>query len=119
MKTVITRIGFCLECYKNNRPQIDDPFLVCGSTGYHVRYSGRNGRYTGFVPTLYRLEKVIGENVIVSSNCCMHECGVDRYITAEGYFNYFAIHSKWKKHIFTLPQWNGLVLWKHDWDYYI
>lgn len=118
MKTIITRIGFCLDCNLQRRPQTDHPFLVYGSTsGYHHRFAQRIGMY-GFVPTIYELVKTIGENVIVNKLCSIEGCGSEWY-NSNGVWYLQPIKGRWKREMYTIQSWNALVVWKHDWDYWI
>lgn len=119
MSTIITRIGFCLTCHKALRPKTEQICLLYGSHGYKVHHAIRIGHF-GFVPTLYKLIKVTNEEVIIEKCCSMFECGVDRkwkFKDGLGYWLYQA--EKWERQIFTLNQWNGLVQWKNEGQYWI
>lgn len=119
--TIITRIGFCPNCYKEKRPHIFDDFLVVGSTGEHHKKAGRNGNW-GFTPHIYKLVKTVGANVIVDRACAMYLCGVTmKQKIANGYIEteYFVDKTQWVRQIYTREQWDGLLLWKHDNDYWI
>lgn len=119
--TIITRIGFCSLCFKEHRPHIEDLFLTFGSNGYHLRYATRNGLW-GFCPHIYKLIKVIGENVVVERACAMYGCDVDREWKLDpsgDYWLYGVLTHAWKRQIYTLAQWNALVLWKNELQYRI
>jgi len=75
---IITRIGFCPECYKTRNPKTEQKFLVYGSTSstFHVMFADHTPPYWGFVPHIYELHKVIGDNVVVLKSCAMGGCGV-------------------------------------------
>lgn len=116
-KTIITRIGWCQNCFKEHRPHIENEFLAHGSNGYKVKEAKRNGLW-GFVPTNYVLDRQIGGNVIVYKSCAMYGCGVIR-TWVKNYWEYSVDESSWARQVYTLSQWNGLVLWKHDNQYWI
>lgn len=117
MSTIICRVGFCSQCYKAQRPRTDNFFVVHGTTGWHVMLAQHLGN-PGFVPTLYRLVKVIGENVVYEKLCSMHDCGTDVYYHSTSQEYRFDL-GEWERGMMTLETWNALVQYKHDTDYHI
>ena len=110
MSTKITRVGWCSACYKAGRPHYDNFFVAWGSHGWHVMLAKRMGR-AGFTPHIYRLIKVIGENVIYESICAMHDCGVEVFhVPAKNSYNFRL--GEWERGMMELKQWNNLVLLK-------
>lgn len=117
-QTIITRVGFCLKCHLNQQPKLKQPFLVYGADGYHLRYAGNNG-VAGFTPHIYKKATNIGNgDLIVLSACGMYECDVEEHMENDVLW-YRVKKDAWKRNVFTVPQWNGLVMWKHDWDYWV
>lgn len=112
---IITRVGFCPLCERSRNPKGGQKFLAFGSTSnaYHVYEADHNGRI-GFTPHIYKLEKVLGENVVILKACAMAGCGVDIDKSKQGDFYYV---KTWEREIWTLEKWNALVLYKHDSDY--
>jgi len=104
---MICRVGFCPHCKERRRPKTDDAFVAIGAKGdYHVYYADHNGEL-GFVPHIYELLKVIGENVIYRKICTMHDCGTEidlRYIPPPFVFKKEA----WERGMMTITSWNAL-----------
>lgn len=117
MATTITRVSFCPECFKRNRPRADQLFLVHGSTcnQFHIKDAMKNGT-RGFTPHIVELLKVDGENVIYRKACGMNHCDTEIYFS-NGDFN-FEIQ-RWSRGIIPLNQWNAWVMYKHDTNYEI
>lgn len=108
--TIITRLGYCPHCERNRNPRGGQIFLAYGSTfnKYHVLIAQNNG-VIGYTPHIYKLEKVIGRNVIVLKSCAMYPCGVKREAG-----DYFSVRA-WEREVWTLETWNALVNLKHNW----
>lgn len=117
MSTIITRVGWCSKCYKAQRPRTDNFFVTMGTTGWHVMLAKHIGNI-GFVPTLYKLIKTVGQNVIFEQLCSMHECGVEvYYVPSTDKYNFRL--GEWKRGMMELKTWNSLQQYKHDTDYEI
>ena len=110
--TVITRIGYCETCARSNSPRTGQRFLAYGSTSnaYFVLEAERNGKI-GFTPHLYKLDKVLGQNVIIFKACSIYGCDVDKKKTGQDWW-YFV--KGWKREVWTLETWNALVLLKNN-----
>lgn len=115
--TTITRVGFCEACFKAQRPRTDNFFVARGTNGWHIMQAKRIGNI-GYTPHLYRLIKVIGENVVYEKMCTMHSCGTDIYYDSLSQ-NYKFLLGKWERGMMTLSDWNSLQKYKHDKDYQI
>ena len=107
--TRITRVGFCSYCAKEHRPKTNQAFVAIGATNdYHIYFALHNG-IEGYVPHLYELKKVIGENVVYRKMCAMNGCALKVNLqTGE----FFLPDDYWERGIMTITQWNGLVLFK-------
>lgn len=123
-ETIITRIGFCPVCAelermkaygKLDQEEFGDQFLVYGSTGWHFREAKRNSPYWGFTPHIYQ-GKTFENNVIVKINCAVYGCGSIIGKGADGKHYLVIDPKKTIRSIFTIQQWNALVLYK-DWQY--
>lgn len=115
METILTRVGFCPDCCRADRPRTDNFFVAMGSTGWHVMVAKRIGK-PGYVPTLYRLIKALGENVIYEKLCGMHDCGVEVfYNSTTDRYNFHL--GKWERGVMTTKNWNSLQAYKHDLDF--
>ena len=112
MATIITRVGWCEECAKLRNPRTGQQFLAFGQTHhcYHIREAQRLGQI-GFVPHIYKLEKKLGENLVILKSCAMYGCGADRKWERE-YWQYFI--KSWKREVWTVKQWEALVYLKHN-----
>lgn len=118
--SIITRPGFCPNCSKEEQLKTGKSFLVYGATGWHHRTARQNSRYWGFVPTIYKLHKVIGSNVVVLRCCAVEGCGSEWKLIENQWMitiqpeNYIRI-------IYPLEKWNALVLnpYWHDLQYYV
>jgi len=110
METIICGVGFCPDCAKIEI-KTNTPFVVHGSRGWHV-YLAEHTIYGGFVPHVYSVNKIIGENIIILKRCsfCAYEC----------YFEngkaYFRSVKDWERTVMTLSDWNALVKIHHDHD---
>lgn len=118
-QTTICRVGWCEKCLKEKRPHTGQRFLTLGSHGYHIYYVEHIPRLYGFTPHLYRLKKVIGQNVTFEYICCMENCGFEFEKNPSGIIEFFAIEEEFKRGILELHQWNALVKFKRDHDYYV
>lgn len=110
--TLITRVGFCPDCFKRNRPRTDQMYIVHGTT--HdvdvLKYATKIG-IRGFTPHIYELEKVIDRTVIYRSICTMHLCGIDIFFHKQGW-NFMFRDDMWKRGATTIENWNALVQFK-------
>lgn len=104
----ITRIGFCKKCQEAERPRYDNFFVASGSKGWHVYRSKHIGK-PGFVPTLYRPIKILGENVVYEKQCAMHDCSVD--IIYSGGLYHFKL-GQWERGIMDKKSWDALIALK-------
>ena len=112
--TIITRVGWCDQCFKENRPHSQDSFLVYGSyrNDYHLKIAQGNG-VRGFVPTIYKLVKVIGTNCIIDYACSFCDANIWQ---GQDAWNYSVT---WKRMMMDVNNWNSLCLYKNDNDYTI
>lgn len=113
MSTIVSRVGYCPACAKNGSPKTNEPFLVIGSTSneYILLYALHNGR-NGFVPTFYRLYKVVDDKVYFQKLCGV--CGFYSYVKNRKRF-VTLIEDNWSGLFKTsLTNWNALILYKHD-----
>jgi hypothetical protein len=110
---IVTRIGYCDECAKKHFPFKGQVFLPFGSTSgdYHMLKAKKNGLY-GFVPTTYCLiEKLKDNKVLIEKSCAMLGCGIEcRDKHGVPWYSYI----EFKKEIWSVKRWNGLVLLKHN-----
>lgn len=121
MSTIITRTGFCASCAKEDRPLVGTVCLIFGSKSnlYKAYHVGRRTQYKGFVPFVYTLEKVIGENVVGHRCCSVYGCGVTRNWNREFHcFIYETLPDHYERFIYPLENWNALISFK-DFSYYI
>ena len=121
METIITRTGYCPLCERSRSPRGGQLFLSFGSThGYHVSTADYNG-VIGMVPHIFKGKRV-GENMIVYISCAMYECGVDKRLhesSTDEFPCWYYYVKEFRREIWTIEQWNALVLYKHDSDYFI
>lgn len=112
--TTITRVGFCPKCAKESRPRTGQAFRAFGSSRnkYFVAEAARSG-LPGFVPFIYKMDKLLGENVILHRICSMDECGA-HWEKENGVWKIYPNHDRWERLVYSLTTWNALVLYKHD-----
>ena len=122
-QTIITRVGFCPSCFKEQRAKTKsdyggNTFIVYGTNGWHERTANHNSRYWGYVPHIYRLHKSLGENVVIYRSCAVQGCGTDYFQDNTGWWLKVI---KYDRQVWTIQQWNALVLnpYYHDFDYFI
>ena len=119
-QTILTRHGFCPRCSVNNLPKSGTLFKVVGLTGAHMFVCQNNPRWSGYTPHLYRLIKAIGQNVVYERICCIVGCGIIQIPNdQEQCWEYIEISDRWIKGIMPLSDWNALVMYKKDMDYFI
>ena len=116
--SIITRVGWCEECAKQQRPKTGNHFLAYGFAhqSFHMEVAERYGRI-GFVPHIYKLDKKLGENLVVLKSCAMYGCGVDR--KREHNDNWFYFIKAYQREVWEVGQWNALLHYKRDKDYII
>ena len=108
MSTIITRVAFCAECYKANRPQIRDKFVAIGRTRPEPLIHTVEHRVArGFVPHIFQMEIIMGNRVKYFSHCAMNECGIEIKKTKGGYM-YEIINDHEGE--MSIDDWNALVL---------
>lgn len=119
--TIICRTGWCDRCAKENRPHTGQHYLALGASGnYHVYIVQRIAPFYGFTPHLYRIIKVINQDVIYEMCCCMHHCGVERkQNNVDQCWDYITIKSQWRRGMMLLKDWNALQQFKRDNDYIV
>lgn len=119
--TIICRTGWCDECAKAKRPEGGNIFKVYGALGgAHMYQVEWKTRWAGFTPHIYVIHKIIGENVVYDYICGMYECGIVRVANNEEQcWDYIENEAKWKRGITDIKNWNALVQFKHDKDYFI
>lgn len=119
MGTIITRIGFCDNCFRNQNPRTGILFVVMGAkNGWHIYKAQNMTRFIGYVPMNYKLIKVIGENVIYEKLCSIHKCGMFVY-WEPSIQNYKFDQGDWERGMMTLKEWNALQQLKDDRQYTI
>jgi hypothetical protein len=111
----ITRVGFCADCAKNDRPKTDQPFFAfnVNKNEFEERYALHNG-VPGYTPHIYRA-KLVGANVIVLINCAMYECGTTNYKQVADRFTVSLTHVV--REVWTIKQWEDLKKYSRDFDY--
>jgi hypothetical protein len=110
MSELISRCGFCPECFNSGRPKTNQKFLVNGGTSGELKalLALHNGR-KGFTPHFYMLRKVVDDKVFYQKLCGV--CGTYEVEEEDGR-KYLCINeSQWSGWIKTsLTNWNALVL---------
>ncbi len=116
MKTIITRTSWCPHCNKAQRPRTGNFFVVKGKD-WHILKASHIGN-TGFVPTLYKLVKVVGDNIQYEKMCAMNNCGVEVFhVPSTGLYDYRL--GEWERGTMTIEAWNAMCKYKKDLDYHI
>ena len=117
--TIITRTSFCEYCFKEDRPNIKTICMIHGSKSnkYKTYKAVRNTYTPGFVPFVYKVDKIIGQNVTGWRICSVNGCGVEDYLENHSLYYRF-IQDYWERFCYSLERWNALVLLK-DHSYYI
>lgn len=119
-QTILTRHGFCPLCSVNNLPKSGTMFKVVGRKGSHMKVCEHNPRWAGYTPHLYRLIKALGENIVYERICCVVDCGIIKVANdEEQVWEYIEKEDHWVRGIMTLTDWNSLVMYKKDLDYFI
>ena len=119
-ETIICRTSYCESCYQADRPnRRNHVCLVWGSghNDYKVYRTGRVPPVRGYVPFLYKMDKVLGENVTGWRCCSVFNCGVEQSIENQIIY-YRTIPDKWERFVYTLADWKALIFFK-DFDYFI
>lgn len=119
--TILTRHGFCPLCSVNNLPKSGTQFKTIGAKGtVHMKKCEHNPRWAGYTPHLYYKVKQIGENVVYERICCVVGCGIIKVANdEEQVWEYLEKEDRWVRGIMTLTDWNSLVMYKKDLDYFI
>lgn len=115
MQTIITRHGWCEECYKQHRPHSEDLYLAFGTTSndWIIKWAQGNG-LRGFVPVNYRIHKAIGQTIIFDYACSF--CDIEEVKTPGGVDLFVLWH---KRSNMSITDWNAMVVYKRDPSYLI
>lgn len=113
MSELISRVGFCENCFNEGSPKTNQTFLVNGSTHGELKalLALHNGR-KGFTPHFYMLRKVVDNKVFYQKLCGV--CGTYNEEAEDGKKYLCIDETKWSNWIRTsLKNWNALVLFKN------
>lgn len=119
MGDIITRTGYCDRCFKEARPRESNVVLLYGTdtNNFIVHDANRSSKWKGFVPMIYRVEKVIHTKVIAWRACSIYGCGVYMEQTKAG--EWYSVRTEaWERFIYSYEEWSALVNFK-DHSYYI
>ena len=112
--TIITRVGYCIECAKAKRPKKGQLFLAIGSREISQAYTSMRDGKSGYTPHLFGVNKVVGKYVFFQSVCCMEGCGS---YSEESDITIF-LHldeSKWSEpKLMSVKDWNALCDYKDE-----
>jgi len=112
---MITRIGFCQDCYDRNQPQSNSQYLVFGKTrNEYFFYKAKRRGLSGFTPHLYIYLGLTDDGLVrVKSTCSMISCGIVKGVVKKNGATPFDIkHYDLSK--MTVKSWNSLINYKHD-----
>ena len=118
MKAVITRLGYCPECFKKGSPKADQPFAVFGDTSkeFFVKFAKSGRCHKGFTPHFFLKVGISTDSkqVFYKKLCCMHGCGTDCY--REGSTIVIELNQeKWSKILsINIRDWNALVFYRDE-----
>lgn len=90
MKTKVSRVFFCQNCFDNGRPHDEMLFAVLGSTHqkvwvhyYEAPYKRELVKPYGYVPAFIVVDKVVDGMVHLLVTCSANGCGTDITYTRE------------------------------------
>jgi hypothetical protein len=116
--TTITRIGYCAKCYKANKPEKGQPFLLFGSSSndYKMGIVHKDYPERGLTPHLFTLIRVSADckSVYYKEVCCMAGCGT---IYSEDYDGISLIIDRAEESgVKQMPirRWHALVMYKDE-----
>lgn len=116
---LLTRVMFCQSCSNNKFPQKGQLFLTIGRgrQKYEVHQATENGRF-GFTPHI--IEKTHAENgeVTFAASCCMNGCESIIELNEDTGKYDIAITTA-TVHKIPVRDWNALVLYTRDNDYWL
>lgn len=117
--TLITRVMFCQKCADNKMPQKGNLFLTIGRgrQKYEVRPVTENGHF-GYTPHV--IERTHTESGIVTfcATCSMNNCESTMEFN-EGSGRYTVALLTATVHKLPVREWNALVLYTKDKDYWL
>jgi hypothetical protein len=110
--TLISRVGFCEECFRKQQPREGTYYCVVGDKNFYVLISNHiSSARLGFTPHFYNLVKVIGQNVIYEKSCGIHNCG--GHVTMKDDKATWTFDKK-ERCVVTIEQWNAMVRYKDE-----
>lgn len=108
-QTIITRVKFCNQCFKEGRPKSNESYVIYG--GHSKTYQYRKSFYfgvRGFSPHIYLLSKVIGEVVKYYYSCSI--CNTLQIQTGKKGVRFIIPDDTFKEETMNIKDWNALVL---------
>lgn len=111
--TMITRVGYCPICAREQRPKTGQQFIVFGdrSKSFKGVRAVRNGN-RGFTPHIYEFHRMIDNTIYFTKTCCMNGCGA--YLTTERDRQFIYLDDeKQEEGYSTIKNWNYLVTFKN------
>ena len=111
---MISRVGFCQDCFDRNRPQSASSYLVFGSTRREFFfYQSKRRGLRGYTPHLYVYLGLTDSGFVrVKSTCSMCSCGVNVGKEKNGSTPFDIKHYDLIK--MTVKNWNSLINYTHD-----
>ena len=116
---LLCRTMFCQNCYDNKTPQKGQKFLVIGRgrQKYEVATVTENGRF-GFTPHIIEKTKIEKGIVTFGATCAMHGCDTVIERNEEDGTYHMEILAI-TIHEIPINDWNALVLYTRDDDYWL
>ena len=117
--TLLTRVMFCQACFDNKRPQKSGMFLTIGRgrQKYEVHQVTCNGRM-GYTPHIIEKTHTANGEVTFGATCAIHGC--ESFIELnEDTGKYSIALLTATVHKIPTRDWNALVLYTRDNDYWL
>lgn len=117
--TLLTRVMFCQTCFDNKFPQKGQLFLTIGRgrQKYEVRPVTNNGRF-GFTPHIIEKTHAANGEVTFAASCCMNGCESIIELNEDSGRYDIAVTTA-TVHKIPIRDWNALVLYTRDNDYWL
>ena len=128
-QTIITAMGFCPKCEAKKHATRGTKFVMYDNNGWHDMAATKKSYAWGFVPHIYKLERVLQDGTVCASfSCAVKGCGsnwkkmkdISYIATKKGNYNIWHLEiakENYQPIVLSAKSWNYLVMNPYNLDF--